>query len=697
MKLGIVIPVYNRPEYLRQCLDSVIRSILPEGINIVVVNDCSTHPDMNRILAGFAENLRGKSITFKNNRVNSGVAYSIKAGIATLLEAGCDMFINLDSDAIVRREWIDKIIELKNLFPSKIVTGFNCLTKNDNGTERHPITEQAQGYNFKKSVGGLNMCFDRTQYNSCILPALEKAIRRECNWDAEACKYSGGAACVVPSVVQHIGINSSMGHHETPDTADDFVKDEILPEVAKNGFITGDISEEKRQGNTKLSLPSVTLVTVNCDAVEAGIFAMNKSMEGIDFGSVKFLTSQDTDYEYAVKIPHIASIKEYSRFMVYELYKYIDTEFILVIQSDGYVMNPAAWTDDFLKYDYIGATWWFRDRHNVGNGGFSLRSKKLMEIVATDKHIRIYHPEDEAICRKYGRFLQVKHGIEFAPDNVAKKFSIEGWRQNDKTYIGQFGFHGRGVIFPGTLSGSGTTQIKQPERKPDIIVINQPFGLGDFLFCIPLMRDYINEGLKVIVPVIGQYDNINKHFHDILFINKEMLKINYERKDEYTISGMKVIPLRWSYEILKVPFSDCMKSKYMMFGKDWTRWRECTWMRDMEAEDELYYKVLQLKDGEQYNLINTTFRNDLSGEAKVNVNNGFKNVKMRTVPGFTLLDWGKVIENATTIHTVSTSINYMIELMALKAKEIHLYVRKPDEKDFRNINYLFTKHYHLHL
>ena len=685
MKIGIVIPVYNRPDYLRRCLASVKDSRIPQGTEIVIVDDCSNDTDTIGLLNSFSIGV------VLRNETNYGVCYSLKVGIEKLIGSGCEMIINLDSDAIVRHDWIEKILTLKERFPHRIITGFNCLTKNRNGTERHAIIEWGEGWNRKKSVGGLNMCFDLKQYHDWILPALEKGAKRLCNWDAEACINSGGAVCTVPSVVQHIGIKSSMGHSmngEPPDVADDFVMTE------EKHFHISSLEVEKKE-TAKLNLPSVTLLTVNCDKLESGITAMEESIKGISFGAVKFLTSADTDYPYAVKIPHIASIQDYSRFMVKELYKYIDTDYVLVIQSDGYVKNPEAWMDEFLNYDYIGATWWYNDQHNVGNGGFSLRSKKLMQAVATDRKITKTHPEDHIICRLYGRYLSRRLGFKFAPDDVAKKFSIEGYKQKDKTYIGQFGFHGGAVIFPGEEKPKIVPGLISKER-PQIVVINQPFGLGDFLFCIPIARDYIAEGYKVLWPVIPAYQNINKHFPEITFINKEMLKIDYERKDEYELNGMRVIPLRWSYEILNLPFRDCMKSKYLMFRKDWRRWRESSWVRDTAKEDELFYEVLGLKDGEKFNLINATFRNDLSGWVPVQVRNDYRNVELKTLQGFTLLDWCKVIENASTIHTVSTSINYLIELLDLKASEIHLYVRKPDERDFRNIDYLFSKRYRLH-
>ena len=66
------------------------------------------------------------------------------------------------------------------------------------------------------------------------------------------------------------------------------------------------------------------------------------------------------------------------------LKKYIDTDFCLIIQGDGFVIHPENWTDEFLKYDYIGAPWRNLAHYSfirVGNGGFSLRSKKLLKIL----------------------------------------------------------------------------------------------------------------------------------------------------------------------------------------------------------------------------------------------------------------------------------------------------------------------------
>ena len=96
----------------------------------------------------------------------------------------------------------------------------------------------------------------------------------------------------------------------------------------------------------------------------------------------------------------------YCKFIINDLHKYIDTEYFLLFQNDGWILNPDAWEDEFLNYDYIGAPWTW-DEYPCGNGGFTLRSKALMEECS--KMITgVYEPEDLVICTKYRPYLERK-------------------------------------------------------------------------------------------------------------------------------------------------------------------------------------------------------------------------------------------------------------------------------------------------
>jgi hypothetical protein len=181
----------------------------------------------------------------------------------------------------------------------------------------------------------------------------------------------------------------------------------------------------------KPQLPSVTLLIADCVDYDRAKLAFDHCRYSCDFGQAKLLTHFDVQDPYVVKIPQIKSIEEYSAFMIKDLASYIDTEHVLVAQWDGFVWKPELWEDEFLKYDYIGAPWpesvLFKGapKHfNVGNGGFSLRSKKLQDFLQKDPNITLHRAEDVAICQLNRAYLEAK-GFTFAPFDVAKRFSWE--------------------------------------------------------------------------------------------------------------------------------------------------------------------------------------------------------------------------------------------------------------------------------
>lgn len=149
-----------------------------------------------------------------------------------------------------------------------------------------------------------------------------------------------------------------------------------------------------------------------------------------------------------VKADQTFSIDTYSDFCLKELINHIKTDFVMIVQYDGMAVKSNFWKDDFFNYDYIGASWpsrftWISDSENVGNGGFSLRSMKLLTALKDDtiqrkrNDIRFDY-EDAAICLGYRKYLMENHDIKFAPKNVADTFSHEWCNPTGNS----LGFHG---------------------------------------------------------------------------------------------------------------------------------------------------------------------------------------------------------------------------------------------------------------
>lgn len=210
--IGLLINTFNRPEYLAECMQSIRNADLT-GVFVLVVDDCSTDSKVFPLLSGF--------MVYRMNK-NKSIRFALEKGMQILFDQiGCDTVINLDADAIVRPDFIPKLLELSSMFPDDIITGFNTLIAN-----RHPIVSQHNGYCIKRTCGGINMLFTKKLYEKILKRALTTSQRLSGHWDDIVCKIhhdSGGKViCATPSVVQHIGFKSAMGHNAHPDYATDF-------------------------------------------------------------------------------------------------------------------------------------------------------------------------------------------------------------------------------------------------------------------------------------------------------------------------------------------------------------------------------------------------------------------------------------------------------------------------------------------
>jgi len=160
---------------------------------------------------------------------------------------------------------------------------------------------------------------------------------------------------------------------------------------------------------------------------------------------------------------------DYSLFVVYLLHHFIDTDFALIVQDDGWVLNGANWDDAYLDVDYIGAPThfarivspagaqyfrqfrWsqFYQQHSDSvaldvamNGGFSLRSRKMLKmpqalgleytlpppdlshLAQSMRWESDAHVEDVQLCvHMKDRLCQA--GMRYANLELAKQFSIE--------------------------------------------------------------------------------------------------------------------------------------------------------------------------------------------------------------------------------------------------------------------------------
>ena len=214
-KYGIVVPFYSRANYVKEFLESLQQSDISNCI-VVFMDESMTkdvnedHLSVNSLIKNFK--IPNLIKVFKNKHGN--MFDSILTGW-DMIYPFCDFLITLDSDTIMKKDWINKIDDafnaMKNDYPGNpfiLMSGFNTET------ERHCIIERRSQYILKNSVGGCNMFFHKDIYPDYIRKTLISY-----KWDSNIISYiqelGGIIGTTSPSVIQHIGEVSS-GHRDDP-------------------------------------------------------------------------------------------------------------------------------------------------------------------------------------------------------------------------------------------------------------------------------------------------------------------------------------------------------------------------------------------------------------------------------------------------------------------------------------------------
>ena len=206
-----------------------------------------------------------------------------------------------------------------------------------------------------------------------------------------------------------------------------------------------------------LHLDNVTLVCIDGGYNEKWSYkVLEHCIKLVKFNSVKFFCHfafDDKEYKNDIIekkfIPKFFLTEHYSQFVISQLYQHIETTHVLIVQYDGFILNPEAWNSDFLNFDYLGAPWpkcellktVSGNLTRVGNGGFSLRSKKLLEVTTLYAHNLNRKHEDVFVCVDLNDILTNHHGCIFPSLELAQTFSWEYAIPNNACSPIPFGFH----------------------------------------------------------------------------------------------------------------------------------------------------------------------------------------------------------------------------------------------------------------
>lgn len=180
------------------------------------------------------------------------------------------------------------------------------------------------------------------------------------------------------------------------------------------------------------------------------------------------------------------------------------------------------------------------------------------------------------------------------------------------------------------------------------MLINQPGKVGDIIRCLPIAKHYSSEyDVEWLAPkqYASMFDYVDYVKHvteagtydriiDLSFglnqktdLHRQWLKERSNGLDSF---------LTLKYRIAEVPVSECFNLNYQ---------------RNEKRESDLY-NLLGCGSGDGYILTHT---NSDYGSA-ISVDSVKRVVEFKPVDGFTIFDWRKVIESASEIHAIDSSL-----------------------------------------
>lgn len=245
-------------------------------------------------------------------------------------------------------------------------------------------------------------------------------------------------------------------------------------------------------------------------------------------------------------------------------------------------------------------------------------------------------------------------------------------------------------------------------------VINCPAGLGDILFCqrvfLELWERYpeIEQWVWPVSEVYGdivEYWNASTVEKGLMFsvISQEQAKTNYDLAWNSTKVAVTQGPDLW-FHIISADRRNPDSSRNLMFPKwdEWgisreEDWRDSWFLPEMTFEHDRVKNLMKVISNDQnisvdllrsgnFILVNGLFGTPpghkkayrVQEKAILNSNTDFRVIEMMFYDDTNLWDWIPVIRAAGEIHTVETSVCYLVDKFATSNK-LYQYEKREDD------------------
>lgn len=239
-------------------------------------------------------------------------------------------------------------------------------------------------------------------------------------------------------------------------------------------------------------------------------------------------------------------------------------------------------------------------------------------------------------------------------------------------------------------------------------LIYQPCGLGDIIWVQPIIDKYITNGYTVLYPVIDLYYDMIKN--TIIKDNLIWLKESDDFEMKHVYKSNQLLQLD---ENIYIPLSDScyylqgcsvMISKYYFTNTPVSNWHKNINIIRNKIRENKVYNIYNIDQTKPFTLLNCEY-----GTHPNSITRNFNFIpktdqiikmdfKTDQENDINMFDWIGVIETAYEIHTVETSLSFLVD-MYNKSEHIYMYERRRDNdspmfynltnKMYRNPNWTY--------
>lgn len=217
---------------------------------------------------------------------------------------------------------------------------------------------------------------------------------------------------------------------------------------------------------------------------------------------------------------------------------------------------------------------------------------------------------------------------------------------------------------PGPTLPIPTTKADLYKKKR--LLIKQPGKVGDLLIVLPIANWYSERGFDVFWHCPKQYHSLFSYVDYVQPIESD--RGNYDKVIDLSFGLDQKSPthFRWIKERRNV--DSFVTYKYRLAGVPLTELRNLKYKRN-EVSEMALYDALGIDSGRPYHVVHSS--SDYGSPVDILVPGQV--VQFSKVGDFTIFDWRKVLEGATSIHCIDSSMANFVDAIDTYA-ELHYYI-----------------------